>query len=757
MRPLRARSAGVLAALALGVALGFAPDAAAQAGSPAAPKAAAKDAAKDASKDAKPPSAAKPTKATKAAPAKAAPPKKATGGGKKAPRKAGSEPGQPDEATRRIIAGTPAPAGPTVEESAELATMRAIDRALFPEPGAGEPWPSAGPSLEPGGPTVTASGLPPSSPVAAAEPLQPASDLSWLRGLVMPDIPVRWDARVVRYLEYYKNDRKGRGEVAIWIKKSGRYGAAIRKSLREQGAPDDLLWLSLVESAFNPTVFSRAGAAGLWQFMPEGARIYGLTVDRWVDERLDPERSTVAAARYLLDLKQRFGSWELAFAAYNMGFGGLLAAIKKYNTNDYWELSRYEAGVPYETALYVPKIMAIAIVARNRDAFGIGDVELDPAVEFDRVSVGSGISVESVASASGSSLETILALNPQLIASRTPPLAPSVSEERAWVVRVPPGAGARAAKTLPDERRKEPTLGRYSVRWGEGLDDVAARFGLAPSALAQLNGLRKDEVLRPKTVLFVPGGIAPAEPTRSERAAVVVASDAPLLEGERRVFYRVAKGDSLRELASVLRVPAPELARWNALDPLATLQPGMTLEAHVPAAARLDDVVLLEEAEVSRLVAGSIPFLEHFEAQKGRKRVEITARDGDSWASIGRRYGVSAGNLERINQRSRSSSLRPGDKVIVYVPLGRAMPAEPKADDEPRVAKAVDDDGPKEPEAPSQGRRTAPSEADADAASEPEADAPVPAAGDPPQPEASAESAANTAVPDTGKTPTGPR
>ena len=129
----------------------------------------------------------------------------------------------------------------------------------------------------------------------------------------------------------------------------------MRRVLREQGLPEDLIWVSLVESGFDPAIRSPAGAAGLWQLMPDGARIYGLVVDRWIDERLDPERSTDAAARYLADLHRRFGAWELALAAYNMGYGGLLAAIRKYNTNDYWELSRFESGIPFETALYVPR------------------------------------------------------------------------------------------------------------------------------------------------------------------------------------------------------------------------------------------------------------------------------------------------------------------------------------------------------------------------------------------------------------------
>ena len=119
--------------------------------------------------------------------------------------------------------------------------------------------------------------------------------------------------------------------------------------------------------------------------MPETARTYGLTVDRWVDERLDPERSTEAATRFLADLYRRFGSWDLAMAAYNMGHGGLVRSIKKFNTNDFWQLGRHEAGIPWETSLYVPKILATAIAMNNKKSFGLDDVAPDPPEAFDVV------------------------------------------------------------------------------------------------------------------------------------------------------------------------------------------------------------------------------------------------------------------------------------------------------------------------------------------------------------------------------------
>lgn len=607
-------------------------------------------------------------------------------------RKPGSEAGEPDEAVRRMIAGNASTK--SSKESTELRAMRELDLALFPsnEPNAGAPWEADGSILiNTSEPRVHTSGMPPSAAARGLEAApKPASDLSWLRTLTMPDIPVRWDERVVRYLEYYKDNPRGRSMVAGWIRRSGRFGAAIRRVLREQGLPEDILWLSLVESGFDPTIQSPAGAAGLWQFMPDGARIYGLTVDRWIDERLDPERSTLAAARYLADLRQRFGGWELAFAAYNMGYGGLLASIRKYNTNDFWELSRLEAGMPLETALYVPKIVAMAIVSRNRAVFGCADVELDAAVSFDKVSVSSGISLKTVAAASGAGVTDIEGLNPQILAGRTPPLSPGSRDESKWVVRVPPGSGASAAKSIGELVAREAKLERYVVRWGESLDDIATTRGTWRSVLMSLNDLRRDEVIRPGTVIFVPalagGGSAAASMAAESppaRPFVVVPAQAFVYPTKRRVFYRVIAGDTVRDVAAILGVTADELCRWNTLDPSAALHEGMALQAYLPKEYTPPRVFLLEEKDATVLKAGSTEFFTHFEGLKGRKRMEVAARSGDTFSAIARRYGLTMGMLERINHRSRSTAVNPGDKFVVYIPSSSSA-SSPSAPVAPR-------------------------------------------------------------------------
>jgi membrane-bound lytic murein transglycosylase D len=609
------------------------------------------------------------------------------GNSKKAPRKPGSQPGEPDEGARKVIAGQ-AGQGHTTRESPELRAMREMDLALFPSASQAPVLPTDPTPLSLGGPRISTSGLPPSLDAQPASNAQPTTDITWIKRLDLPAFPVRWDARVVRYLEFYKNNPRGRSMVQGWWKKSGRYAAMVKRTLRDEQVPEDILWLSLVESGFDPTISSPAGAAGLWQFMPEGGRIYGLTIDRWVDERLDPERATVAAARYLHDLHQRFGSWELAFAAYNMGYGGLLASIRKYNTNDYWELSRLESGMPLETALYVPKIVAMAIVARNKAVFGLEDNELDNAVIYDKVSIGPGTSLRAVAVAAGAPETRLQELNPQLVASRTPPLPPGASVDKSnksqqWSVRVPQGLASRAASNVdktsePDEKHE-----RVIVRWGETLDEIALAHRTTRSSLSQLNGIRSGEAIRPGTVLLLPAPLAkaaaPVDVPR-DKPYVSVPAGAFSYPDRQRVFYRVVPGDTLKELAPAFGVTPDDVARWNGLDARASLQEGMSIQLYPT--KRPEGAVLLEEKDAHVLVVGSPDFYAHFEALRGRKRIEVIAKEGDTYRAIASKNGLSVAQLERINQKPRSTPLQAGDKVVVYVPAGKAKAPDLTASDD---------------------------------------------------------------------------
>lgn len=595
----------------------------------------------------------------------------------------------PSPATQRAVAG-----GPTTTdlaagaESEELRALREAELDLFAgaAPGPRSSWPAELPS-PPKGPLAAAAdaGLPPAPPAPPTTTGVPASggkSLAWLSGLKLPDLPVRWDARVVKYLEFFKDDPRGRRLFSAWYKRSGRYRELVQAQLRAKGMPEDLYWIAMAESGFDPVIKSPAGAAGLWQFMPETGRSYGLSSDRWADGRLSPIRSTDAAIAFLSDLKRRFGSWELAIASYNMGYGGVLSVVKRFNTNDYWELSKLENALPWETTLYVPKIIALAIVARNAQTFGYDEIVLDASLKGDRVDVPAGTELRTIALAAGCTTQEIEKLNPELRAGRAP-LAPAgaTGDDATYVVLVPAGKG----QTVKDASAKlAPAIGkgsaveRYVVRFGETLDLIATARKTTKAKLVELNAIRSDEAVRGGTVLLVPAlppGTTPAPSSpfaasspSDPRPIVVVPPTSFAYADRRRVFYKVLVGDTPREIADAFGVSLDQLRSWNSIEPSARLQEGMTLQIFVAKGHDLARVVALEEKQAKIVAVGSDEFYALEEEKKGRRRTTVLAKKGETIESIGKRYGLSAASMEKINRRPRGDALIAGEAVIVYVP-----------------------------------------------------------------------------------------
>lgn len=589
-----------------------------------------------------------------------------------------------DAGARRAIAG-----GPTADdvsmgaESPELRALREAERELFPQasPAPGSAWPSNLPLVLPaqGHPQVEASGVPPGRPMPGSQ-AEGAQDLTWLAHLEMPDLPVRWDERVVRYLEYFRDDPRGHTTFANLFRHSGRWREMMRRVLRRKAMPEDLVWVSMIESGFDPTAHSPAGASGLWQLMPETARIYGLANDRWLDQRLSATLSTEAAADLLGDLHRRFGSWELALGGFNMGYFGLASVLRRYNTNDFWSLVRTEGALPWETSLYVPKVFAAAVVAHNLAAFGFGDVVVDPAVDTDEVTVPPGTPLALVAQAAACTPKDIEALNPELRAARTPPAGEADRKDgTACPVSVPQGKGAMVAQGLLRLRRDQPPLDRYVVRFGETLEQIAASHKTTTQKLVELNAIAPGEAVRGGTLLLVPHVDTPAgdaaPPPTGPRPSVTVPPDLFVYPDRKRVFYRVLVGDTLKEIGSALRVSPDDLARWNDVDPAARLQEGMTLQAFVAPDADLTRVVVATENDVRVLAVGSEEFFASLEHDRNIKRVTVLARAGDTIESIGRRFDVSPRVMERVNRRSRREVLAVGAPVVLYVPTTTAAPA----------------------------------------------------------------------------------
>ncbi|MDB4987714.1 MAG: Membrane-bound lytic murein transglycosylase precursor [Myxococcaceae bacterium] len=483
-------------------------------------------------------------------------------------------------------------------------------------------------------------------------------DLSFLKGLKLPSTPVHWDSRVIEYLLFFKEDPRGRELAGAWLKRRERFGPMVRRVLAEHSLPSDLQYVAMIESGYDPRAHSAAEAWGMWQFIEQPAQYYGLRVDHWADERLDPERSTRAAARFMHDLYDRFGNWELSFAAYNMGYGGLLRAIKKYNSNDYWLLSHLEAGLPFETSLYVAKISAMAIVANNPERFGFDKITPEPTVQLAKIDVAVGSSLAKIAEAANLTLEQLKAVNPHLLQSRVPPGDPAVQ------VYLPREAQVRFAQHWSAQHEQTPLP--YVVRLGETLEQVAKRTGTSAQKLRELNELDADAVVKAGFALFVPSH---AKPLLEEQLVCSVPARDFSYPDRKRVFYRVGPEDSTAEVARFFAVTPDELISWNSVAPGAALQAGMLLQLFVQPERDLSQAVVYTPDEVRVLTVGSNEFFDYHESQRGRVRVHYRVQKSDTLAGLAKRFDLSAGSIGRINQFPSNRELRTGERITMYAPL----------------------------------------------------------------------------------------
>ncbi|HEY2900798.1 MAG TPA: transglycosylase SLT domain-containing protein [Polyangia bacterium] len=320
---------------------------------------------------------------------------------------------------------------------------------------------------------------------------------SWMRSLELPDLPLRWFPRVTQYLEQYKNDPRAHETIRGWVRRFPNHRAIIEGALARERLPLGLAFVAMIESGFSASALSSKGAGGFWQFRPSVARGYGLEVSFWVDERRDLPKSSAAAAKYLGDLHQRFGSWELALAGYNAGVFAVLDSIVRYNTNDYAMLCRVESGLPWETTEYVPKVLAVAIVEKNRAVFGLDEPRPESPRPFDVVMVPPTVTFDRLAPRLHVSADELAALNPIFARRRTP------ADRGPIAVRVPVGAAAASAgKTFVDLRPDN--LQPIVVNPGETLVRVAKARKVSAARLRLINAVGDDAEVTPGTTLLVP-------------------------------------------------------------------------------------------------------------------------------------------------------------------------------------------------------------------------------------------------------------
>ncbi len=369
------------------------------------------------------------------------------------------------------------------------------------------------------------------------------------------DLPLVINEYVAAFINFFAYTQKGHNTLLHSFERAGRYKAMIQRVMSEEGVPQDLIYLAVAESGFQPRAVNRSsGAGGMWQFMPYGD--YGLTRDRYVDERFDPEKSTRAYARYMKFLYDQLGDWYLAMAAYDHGAGNIQRAVQRTGYADFWELyNRHE--LPRETENYVPEIIAAIIIANHPRQYGFDEVTLDPPVLTDTVTINYSIDLRLVSDLVDAPADELIALNPSLLRYTTPP---GISFD----LHLPAGAAAlfqQRVAVIPEDKRD---AWRYHrVTPDDTLASVASSFHVSVAELAAANDMTQDESLSGVEALAVP-----------TRPAVESAS--------RSMLYTTRRGDTLISIADRFGVSLAQLRRWNHLSGI-RVAPGRRLRVAEPA------------------------------------------------------------------------------------------------------------------------------------------------------------------------------
>jgi membrane-bound lytic murein transglycosylase D len=435
------------------------------------------------------------------------------------------------------------------------------------------------------------------------------------------ELPLMLTDPVAAYINYFSN--RGHDILQHGLERGGRYREMIESTLREQGVPQELIYLAQAESGFHPLALSRVGARGMWQFMSSRARGYGLQHNLWVDERQDPEKATRAAAHHLKDLYNQFGDWYLAMAAYNSGPGSVQSAVKRTGYADFWEL--YKRNVlPKETRNYVPIILAVTIMAKNPAQYGLDGIVPEQPVPYDTVKIDYSVDLRLVAQCLDVSPATLQDLNPSLLRLTTP-------KDQAFELHLPVGTSDRyqaAIEPIPPQMR---VWWRYhEVVQGDTLVSIARTYRTSLQSIEQENHLQRDDELRPDNKLIIP--IPPGKHAATEDGASYA---------RRATRYKVRRGDTVQTVADNFSLPPLMIRRWNHLKG-DSLRGRRIVYVHLPVTPNVltnDQPAASKSKPKKSLRSSSESPVKHYKVQPGETLVSIATNHHTTVAALKRDNG----------------------------------------------------------------------------------------------------------------------
>jgi membrane-bound lytic murein transglycosylase D len=426
-------------------------------------------------------------------------------------------------------------------------------------------------------------------------------------------IPLEENKHVLAEIKSFQN--RERKDFEASYKRSGRYREMILEELTKEGLPEQLAWMPMIESWFKVNAYSRARALGLWQFIASTGLRFGLKRDQWIDERMDPIKASQAAAKYLNELHSLFGDWTTALAGYNCGEFRVQRVIRAQRINyldNFWDL--YEM-LPRETARFVPRFVATLLIINDPGKYGFTLPEPDPPLLFETVSINRAVSLASLAKSLSLNEADLTSLNPELRYKSTP--------ENEYSLRVPEGYGAKTASTISSVAKYVPPEATYVthyVRRGETVSGIADRYRTSISAIARMNNLRGNYLIRQGQRLKVPG-----------RGVSISSTPRELVQEGKKSVYVVKRGDNLWSIANSFGTTVNKLKKDN----------------------NLTSDVLREGQKLT--LQSAIPV----------NSVEYTVKSGDIPANIARQYGMNLNVFLRINGLSMRSKIYPGQKLWV--------------------------------------------------------------------------------------------
>ncbi len=391
------------------------------------------------------------------------------------------------------------------------------------------------------------------------------------------DIPIVFNDAVKYYVGYFTTEKKK--VFGNWLKRARRYVPIIKEILKENGMPEDLVYLAMIESGFSPKAYSPKKASGPWQFIYSTGGRFGLRVNYWIDERRDPEKSTVAAAKYLRALFNQFGCWYLAAAGYNAGEGRVEKAIAKHNTNDFWELAKYNA-LPRETREYIPKLIAAAIIAKDPEKYGFGSITYDDPVRFEEVHMPKGTLLKVIAKANSMDLAYLKSLNPEILRGITPPNLNN------YAIKLPSPVNIedfhKNLEMALSSEKKVKDVATYKVKKKDTLAKILKRYRLEQEDIYLVNDCEEGLKIKPGMVLNIPKFYGPsgkkevvaknvhresteAKPDKKEKQYKQAQQAKPEKQEQSRTYHIVKKGETLSTISNKYGIDVASLKIVNNL------------------------------------------------------------------------------------------------------------------------------------------------------------------------------------------------